>query len=43
VETRLDDWRTVGKQKAPFSVTRLEDGKHALEFKASAAVLAKVD
>jgi hypothetical protein len=40
VEIKLSDWRSVGKQQAPFSITRLEWGKRAMEFKVSAAALA---
>jgi hypothetical protein len=40
VEVKLDDWRTVEKQKMPFSVTRLEDGTPTLRFKVNAAVIA---
>lgn len=40
VEIKLGDWRAVEKQKAPFSVTRLEEGKCAMQFKVSSAALA---
>ena len=43
VEIKLDDWRTVEKQQVPFSVTRLEEGKHALQFKVNTAALARRD
>ena len=41
VEVKLDDWRQVEKQQMPFLITRLEGGRPALQFRASAAVLAK--
>jgi hypothetical protein len=40
VEIKMGDWRTVEKQQAPFSITRLEEGRRVLEFKVSTAALA---
>jgi hypothetical protein len=41
VEVKLEDWRTVTQQRVPFSITRLEEGRPAMQLKVNTAALAR--